>query len=335
MSGCISVVLATFNGEKFLQKQLDSLLGQTVPPHEVIASDDNSSDSTRHMLARFRDDAPFPVRIIENSPGLGFRENFLQASRYATGDWVAFCDQDDIWHREKLARCLPYINDPEITQIAHRASLIDADDIEIGTFDQGIGEAAGTLREPLHYDVWGSFWGFSMLYRRELLDLVPIEQRFVDYIDPRHLIAHDRWVMFLAQSLGRTVELGERLVAYRQHGGNLYGGGGRARRMASREQSCSKNRSYIQATTQMLEIVMQLPEAVREVFPLFDRAKALHVYAHALQQVERRGDIYTSKRVMALGKVVVLGACGGYRNAHNGLVRWKSIARDLQIAMVS
>lgn len=335
MSGHISVVLATFNGEKFLQKQLDSLLDQTVPPDEVIASDDNSSDGTKAILKRFRENAPFPVRIIENSPGLGFRENFLQACRHATGDWIAFCDQDDIWHPDKLARCLPYMGDPEITQIAHRALLIDAEDGEIGYFDQGIGEADATIRSPLDYDVWETFWGFSMLFRRELLDLVPIEQRFVDYIDPRHRIAHDRWVMFLAQTLGKTVELGERLVAYRQHGRNLYGASGRARLMASRQQSWSKNRSYIEATTRMLEIVTQLPESVRDAFPLFDRERACDVYAHALRQVERRGDIYSSNRAMALGKVMILGACGGYRNAHNGLVRWKSIARDLQIALAS
>ena len=105
--------------------------------------------------------------------------------------------------------------------------------------------------------------------------------------------------------------------------------------MASREQNWSKNQSYIEATKVMLEIVTQLPESVRDAFPLFDRARALSVYAHALRQVERRGDIYSSSRAMALGKGAILGICGGYRNAHNGLVRWKSIARDLQIALAS
>ena len=75
-------------------------------PAELIVSDDGSDDGTPDVVARFARDAPFPVVVRRNDRPRGYGENFLGALELATGEFVAFCDQDDVWHPTKLEAAL-------------------------------------------------------------------------------------------------------------------------------------------------------------------------------------------------------------------------------------
>ena len=99
----ISIAMATYNGEQFLDEQLRSLNEQVTPPHEIVVCDDQSTDRTRDLLARFARKASFPVKLFTNDRRLGWRENFLRAARLCSSEYISFCDQDDIWLKEKLA----------------------------------------------------------------------------------------------------------------------------------------------------------------------------------------------------------------------------------------
>src|SRR5690242_8630981 len=100
-----SIAMGTYNGATYLPAQLESLLNQDLAPLELVVGDDGSTDDTLAILKNFSVRAPFPVRITSNPKQLGYGENFLQAASRCTGDWVAFCDQDDVWLPSKLARC--------------------------------------------------------------------------------------------------------------------------------------------------------------------------------------------------------------------------------------
>lgn len=105
----ISVAMCTYNGEKFLREQLESIAAQTRIPAELVICDDRSTDSTADIIRKFAESAPFPVRFHINPVNLGgstkgITKNFEQASGLCTGDLVAFCDQDDVWLPQKLAR---------------------------------------------------------------------------------------------------------------------------------------------------------------------------------------------------------------------------------------
>ena len=105
----ISVAMCTYNGEKYLREQLESIALQTRLPAELVICDDRSTDSTSEIIRDFADSAPFPVRFNLNPVNLGgatkgITKNFEQASRLCTGDLIAFCDQDDAWLPQKLAR---------------------------------------------------------------------------------------------------------------------------------------------------------------------------------------------------------------------------------------
>jgi glycosyltransferase involved in cell wall biosynthesis len=99
----ISIAMATYNGERFLEEQLRTLGEQVKLPDEVVVCDDGSTDRTLEILVQFAERAPFRVRLVINDQRLGWRENFLKAASLCTSDYIAFCDQDDVWLPDKLS----------------------------------------------------------------------------------------------------------------------------------------------------------------------------------------------------------------------------------------
>ncbi|MBO4467708.1 MAG: glycosyltransferase [Clostridia bacterium] len=100
----ISVVLAAFNGEKYIKEQLDSIENQSLPPFELIIIDDDSSDATRDIIEEYIGSSKLNIRFFKNEQNLGFFENFKKGLSLAEGDVCALCDQDDIWQPDKLKK---------------------------------------------------------------------------------------------------------------------------------------------------------------------------------------------------------------------------------------
>lgn len=221
MSPTISVVMATCNGERYLAEQLQSLSDQTLPPDVLVISDDDSTDTTLDIATEFARTAPFEVVVNKNPNRLGYGENFLRATTQTKTDLVAFCDQDDVWHPEKLATCAGRFTDPDVGLAVHKATLIDADGKALGEHNQLI--SGDALVEPLKSEPWGLYSGFTMTFRRRLLDLVPLDTRGPDSNHASALAAHDRWVYFLAMCTSSTALIERPLALYRQHDRNLYG----------------------------------------------------------------------------------------------------------------
>ena len=100
----ISVVMCTYNGERFLREQMDSILAQDLAPYEVIVQDDQSADATWSILEEYHAAHPDVVKIFRNPERLGFNANFRTVLQRAAGDFVAISDQDDVWFPQKLRR---------------------------------------------------------------------------------------------------------------------------------------------------------------------------------------------------------------------------------------
>ena len=97
----ITIVLCTYNGEKYLYEQLNSLINQTFPFYELIISDDASTDSTRDIIKGFEKNDN-RIKFFQNTSNLGFNKNFEKAILHSSGNWIAPADQDDIWELNKL-----------------------------------------------------------------------------------------------------------------------------------------------------------------------------------------------------------------------------------------
>ncbi len=132
----VTVCIATYNGAAYLAAQLDSVLNQTHRHLEILIGDDTSSDGTREILKAYaqRDGR---IRLIFNPENLGYNRNFEALARQAAGEYIAFCDQDDVWAADKLERLLSAIGENDV---AYGTSvLIDANGQPLG----------GTLLEKL------------------------------------------------------------------------------------------------------------------------------------------------------------------------------------------
>jgi glycosyltransferase involved in cell wall biosynthesis len=216
-----SVVMATYNGERYLPAQLESLLHQTILPGQLIISDDGSQDQTVQIAEEFARRAPFPTIVLKNPKRLGYADNFLQAALHAKEDYISFCDQDDIWHSNKIERCICELQRTGSLLCVHAVRLIDAQSKPHGVHTQGAAKDA--VFDALMLPPWGIFLGFTQTFERRLLNIVDSARRGADNHTASGLLSHDRWVYLLASSFGRVVALAEPLADYRQHQSNQFG----------------------------------------------------------------------------------------------------------------
>jgi glycosyltransferase involved in cell wall biosynthesis len=215
----ISVVLCTYNGEKFLKQQLESIAHQTMLPDELVICDDQSTDQTLEILKEFSARAPFFVDVVSNPKRLGYRENFMKAANLCRGQFIAFSDQDDVWLPQKLARCVEVLRRTGALMVAHGFDVVD----ENLNFMHRRAPSSDTVYDARGGDMWGFFHGFSQVFDRRLIDLYDSDRRPWDRWDGNQKLAHDFWIYFLSLSLGQTWLLSDSLALYRQHGKNLFG----------------------------------------------------------------------------------------------------------------
>lgn len=221
ISRSVSVALATFNGAAHLQAQLKSLTNQSLAPFELVVSDDGSSDGTLDVVAAFATQASFPVVRLENTTRLGFRGNFMRAAAACRGEIVAFCDQDDVWHSDKLKRVHDAFALPETLAFFHNSNVVDAQ----GRFMQRF-YAKPPASERSHVftlPLWFYPYGFSLAVRRVMLAIIPFWNMSRDPFCHGTAAAHDCLFFWLAASLGAVAYDNMPLVDYRQHGGNVFG----------------------------------------------------------------------------------------------------------------
>lgn len=122
----ISVAMATYNGAKYLQDQLDSFLNQTQQPDELVVCDDGSTDATLKILEIFSQRAPFAVIIYRNVKNLGHTRNFEKALSLCSGDLIFLSDQDDVWDSEKISVALDcFVKNPGIDVVINDAHYTD------------------------------------------------------------------------------------------------------------------------------------------------------------------------------------------------------------------
>lgn len=213
----ISVAMATFNGDRFLREQLDSLAAQSRLPDELVVCDDGSSDQTLEILRDFSRTAPFPVRIYRNPKKLGYGDNFLTAAGMCTGDWIAFCDQDDKWQTNKLSTVERYFQIPgrDVVLVVHSALVVDHALVPSDVKYPNIRRRR--IRRGSDLPALWFAGGLTMVFRSDLITRCRPHDRGPGHGAPQEPLAHDAWICWLACILGDVVMLPDTLVLYRRH----------------------------------------------------------------------------------------------------------------------
>ena len=218
----ISVAMCTYNGEQYLQAQLDSYVRQTMRPHELIICDDASTDRTQGIIAAFARTAPFMVHIHCQSRNIGRIGNFETAIALCSKDIIFLSDQDDVWHSNKIERMAGALWDaPAASGIFCDAEIVDAALRPLGyshwehrRFTPNLqsrlrnGDAYESLLRS--HIVQGAALAFRTSYRALLL---PLSRQW----------GHNSWIAVLLAAVGDLVAVDEKLMSYRQHGANLVG----------------------------------------------------------------------------------------------------------------
>lgn len=217
MSLTVSIALCTYNGERFLQEQLDSYARQTVLPDEVVVCDDGSTDRTLEILESWAASVPFEVRIVRNEKNLGYAQNFGKAVSLCTKDLIFLSDQDDVWMPEKIERMRTvFESEPNVNLVVSDAEITDA----------ALTPVNGRIQEVLplwFYDEPAAFCmlapkpdgcypqGCASAFRATLKPFfLPIPS----------LWSHDIWLQITAPLAGEGRVLNEPLFRYRIHGTN-------------------------------------------------------------------------------------------------------------------
>ena len=199
----ISVCMASYNGEKYIREQIDSVLPQLGPADELIVSDDGSSDRTAAIVESYGDPR---IRLLHgsfHSPVFNF-ENALKA---AQGDVIFLCDQDDIWKPDKVAVTLAALADHDC--VVSDAAVVDAERRVLApSFMEQRGSRPGQLANLIR----NRYLGCCMAFNRKILDAaLPF---------PKDIPMHDIWIGAVAERFGKPVFLHRVLMEYRRHGDN-------------------------------------------------------------------------------------------------------------------
>lgn len=209
----IAILLATKDGERFLEEQLESYLWQSLNPSILCVSDDGSCDDTNEIVFGFAQRAPFPVSVV-TGPKAGPAQNFLNLIRHcpAQASFAALSDQDDLWLPDKLARGVELLRHAEGPAIyCGRSVIADTDLKPLRLFPKrGPVGFAHALRK-------GLAGGNTMILNRRAIDVARATYS-------RQLTTHDWWLYQLITGVGGTVIYDQKpTVLYRQHQGNLVG----------------------------------------------------------------------------------------------------------------
>jgi len=255
--------MATYNGEKYVRQQIESILASTFCDFEIFIYDDGSSDNTISIIHELKQVYPDKIHLHQNEANLGVTANFLQAAAKSTADYIMFCDQDDVWKPDKIAKTLKRMKNME-SQLGKELPLAVFTDAEV-------------VDEKLNI-INNSFFRFNrlnpqktdlahILMENKLIGCTVMVNSFArkllhNYPLPKHARFHDWWIALLASSMGKISFIDEPTMYYRQHGGNLVGGKGFAGYLKNRLGDLGKQKEALRALYRQAEEFLHIYDEI-------------------------------------------------------------------------
>ncbi|MCS6209210.1 glycosyltransferase family 2 protein [Shewanella baltica] len=207
----VSVCMATFNGEMFIQQQLVSILSQISENDEVVISDDSSNDTTEEIVKNINDPR---VRFLYNKYERGYTKNFENALKHCTGDIIFLADQDDVWLPGKV-----------------ESMTLALKNFDFVVSDCRIADSQLNVTHPSHFALHSVKRGFinNLLLPRYIGACMAFNRKVLDYALPfprkQKYAAHDYWISLISEMCFKVEIINEPLIMYRRHDSNASNGG--------------------------------------------------------------------------------------------------------------
>lgn len=216
----IAILLATYNGERYLVDQIESILAQSYTEWELFLHDDGSKDRTVQIIEDYASRYPDRIHLLEGEPTGGAKNNFFYLMNQIDAPYLMFCDQDDVWKENKISLTLKKMQEIEEEGVP---CLVHSD---LTVVDEGLSVISESMFafQNLRADrdtfsnllVQNIVTGCTMMINASLAKLSRIEE-------VKGIIMHDWWLALVVSKFGKIGFVEEGTIFYRQHGGNTVG----------------------------------------------------------------------------------------------------------------
>ena len=217
----VEIVMATYNGEKYIKEQLDSLLSQSHPYLLVDVCDDGSTDDTVSIVKDY-EKKDSRVRLFENKTNQGYIRNFMSGIVRCDSPYIMLCDQDDIWNWDKVELTLEKMKLME-RENPEKPVLVFTDAMN---FDSSTGKKLGRFHEMSHLNVKKVDTAHLFMENKCIGCTIMMNRAILPYLRelPEEIRVHDWWLALICSHFGAIGYLPEATLMYRQHEGNQIGG---------------------------------------------------------------------------------------------------------------
>lgn len=296
----VSVALCTYNGEKYIEEQLNSILAQTVGVNEIVISDDGSTDGTLNVVQAILSKSNIPFKILKNAGQKGVCGNFFNAISACSNEIIFTCDQDDVWKKDKVEKMIaPFENNENVLLVFSDATLVD-----------------GNLK-PLGSNLWKTLSFKPLKDSSKMFDVLlglrvvtgacmAVRRDFAFFCGiARGGWLHDAWFAINASVRGDVIPINEELIFYRQHDNNTVG----AKKIGSKERVVG-----------YFDNIKVMPEVWEERYQRFTAFKQFANENLTKEQIEKLDKCiaFWSDLVETKQKNKWQGLCTVIKNAFNG-----------------
>lgn len=220
----VDILMATYNGERYIEEQLDSILGQTYKNWRLIVRDDCSNDRTFNILLNYQEMYPDKIKVLKNIRSTGSAKgNFIMLVKDCENPYAMFADQDDVWMPEKIQHSLAAMKNLE-KNYGDQIPLLAYTDLEV--VSQNLSVISNSFIHAMNLPtrltvknelIQNSVTGCTVIVNRCMI------QKLNAVNDVDKLLMHDHFMGIIASVLGKSVFINEPTIKYRQHGNNSVG----------------------------------------------------------------------------------------------------------------
>lgn len=292
----IAILLAVYNAEKYLCEQIDSILNQTYQNFIIYIHDDGSTDGTEKILLRYQKNYPDKIVLLDGAPLGGAKNNFFYLMNQVEAPVYMFCDQDDVWLKNKVKRTYKKIKKMR-KEYSDDIPLLVSTDLKV--VDENMHVMSESMRAYSKIKMKKSISlnklliqnyavGCTLMFNKRLRDLA------IQSDNPR-IIMHDWWMALIAQTMGRYENIERATILYRQHQGNSVGADNVNLSYAAknagklREKAAIIHATRLQAAEFCKRFEIKENKLVKDYADLDRKNKGFRIYFHLRHGINKQG----------------------------------------------